>query len=98
MCPNVFNDICKTLGIFINIKYPINNFLKFIEENRNLSAKSVSNFYLRIIKDKELNKNEELNKIIIQFLIQKNIMNDINIISSLIEIISSSDKNLLILF
>jgi len=58
----------------------------------------ISDLCLRVIKDKNLNKNNEINNFVFKFIIFRNIINNINTIHSLIKIIISSEKNLIQLF
>ena len=95
---NILNIIYKTLEIFNSINYPVNNFLNIIDNSRNFSTKMISEFCLRVIQDKNLNQNNEINNFVFNFIIYRNIINNINVINSLIKIIISSEKNIIKLF
>ena len=92
-CVNVFNDIYKTIEIFISVNYPLSDFLRFIEETKNLQNKMISKLYLKLIEDKNLNNNKELKNFALNYLIGKNMINDIKSINSIVEIISSNNNN-----
>ena len=97
-CPNILDDIYKTIEIFISINYSPKEFLSIIEESNNLSTKMISKVYLKVIQDTKLNRNKEIKAIALKFLIERNIKNDINSIESIIKAINAKDKDLIQIF
>ena len=94
-CLNFLDDIYKTIEVFVTIDYQLNDFLEFIERNHNISTTMKSKLYLRILQDLKLNQNKALKNIALKFLIENNMINDINSINSIINVIGSNNKYLI---